>query len=37
VLKVQILERRVMTGDREIQVLPNLLGSMAAYRFQRGL
>jgi methionine biosynthesis protein MetW len=37
VLKVQILERRVMTGDSEIQVLPNLLGSMAAYRFQRGL
>ena len=35
-LKVQIIERRVMTGDQEIQVLPNLLGSMAAYRFQRG-
>ena len=35
-LKVQILERRVMTGESEIQVLPNLLGSMAAYRFQRG-
>jgi methionine biosynthesis protein MetW len=35
-LKVQILEQRVMTGEREIQVLPNLRGSMAAYRFQRG-
>ena len=35
-LKVQILERRVMTGESEIQVLPNLFGSMAAYRFQRG-
>ena len=36
-LKVEIIERRVMTGDSEVQVLPNLLGSMAAYRFQRGL
>ena len=36
-LNVQILERRVITGDSEIQLLPNLLGSMAAYRFQRGL
>src|SRR5487761_2182511 len=35
-LKVKIIERRVMTGDSEIQLLPNLLGSMAAYRFQRG-
>jgi len=35
-LKVQILERRVMTGKHEIQMLPNLFGSMAAYRFQRG-
>ena len=34
---VHILERRVMTGDNEINVLPNLLGSMAVYRFQRGL
>ncbi len=34
---VHILERRVMTGDCEINVLPNLLGSMAVYRFQRGL
>ncbi len=36
-LKVQILERRVMTGDSQINLLPNLFGSMAAYRFQRGL
>jgi methionine biosynthesis protein MetW len=34
---VHILERRVMTGDSEVRVLPNLLGSMAVYRFQRGL
>ncbi|MFA5825982.1 MAG: methionine biosynthesis protein MetW [Gallionellaceae bacterium] len=34
---VHILERRVMTGDNEILILPNLLGSMAVYRFQRGL
>jgi methionine biosynthesis protein MetW len=36
-LQVQILDRRVMTGDNEVHVLPNLLGSMAVYRFQRGL
>ena len=36
-LKVQIIERRVMTGESEIEMLPNLLGSMAVYRFQRGL
>jgi methionine biosynthesis protein MetW len=34
---VHILERRVMTGDSEVHLLPNLLGSMAVYRFQRGL
>ncbi len=34
---VHILERRVMTRDSEVLVLPNLLGSMAVYRFQRGL
>lgn len=34
---VHILERRVMTGDSEIKILPNLFGSMAVYRFQRGL
>lgn len=35
--QVQILERRVMTGGDEIVLLPNLLGSMAVYRFQRGI
>jgi len=35
--QVHILERRVMTGDSEVLILPNLLGSMAVYRFQRGL
>ena len=34
---VAILERRVMTGEREAHLLPNLLGSTAVYRFQRGL
>jgi len=34
---VAVLERRVMTGEREVSLLPNLLGSTAAYRFQRGL
>lgn len=34
--KVQILDRRVMTGEREVKVLPNLFGSTAVYRFQRG-
>jgi len=34
--KVQILNRRVMTGGGEVQMLPNLLGSTAVYRFQRG-
>jgi len=32
---VHILERRVMTGNNEIRLLPNLLGSTAVYRFQR--
>ena len=32
---VRILERIVMTGDRLIDVLPNLLGSLAVYRFER--
>ena len=36
-LKVQILDRRVMSGGSEIKLLPNLLGSTAVYRFQRGL
>jgi methionine biosynthesis protein MetW len=32
---IHILERRVMTGEGAINVLPNLLGSTAVYRFQR--
>ena len=32
---VTVLERRVMTGEREVGLLPNLLGSTAAYRFKR--
>ena len=35
--RVHILERRVMSGGREVAVLPNLLGSTAVYRFQRGI
>lgn len=35
--RVHILERRVMTGGSEVRLLPNLLGSMAVYRFQRGI
>jgi methionine biosynthesis protein MetW len=34
-LKVQILDRRVMSGGSEVNLLPNLLGSTAVYRFQR--
>ena len=34
---VAVLERRVMTGKREVGLLPNLLGSTAVYRFQRGI
>lgn len=34
-LRVQILDRRVMTGDSEINLLPNLFGSLAVYRFKR--
>jgi methionine biosynthesis protein MetW len=34
---VSVTARRVMTGGREVSVLPNLLGSTAMYRFQRGL
>jgi len=33
--KMHILDRRVMTGDSEVKLLPNLLGSMAVYRFKR--
>ena len=32
---VKILERKVLTRGRAVSVLPNLLGSLAAYRFQR--
>jgi len=35
-LHVRILDRRVMTRQREVRLLPNLLGSMAVYRFRRG-
>ncbi|HKB58911.1 MAG TPA: methionine biosynthesis protein MetW [Gallionellaceae bacterium] len=33
--QVRILDRRVMTHGREVSLLPNLLGGMAAYRFRR--
>lgn len=33
--RVEILGRHVMTGKKEMNVLPNLLGSMAVYRFKR--
>lgn len=36
-LCVAILDRRVMTGKSEVKLLPNLLGSTAVYRFQRGI
>jgi methionine biosynthesis protein MetW len=36
-LDVTVLERRVMTGSSEVKLLPNLLGSTAVYRFQRGI
>jgi methionine biosynthesis protein MetW len=32
---VRIVERKVLTGGRPVSVLPNLLGSLAVYRFQR--
>ncbi|MDP2760532.1 MAG: methionine biosynthesis protein MetW [Sideroxyarcus sp.] len=34
-LGMQILDQRVITGGREISLLPNLLGSTAVYRFKR--
>jgi len=34
---VAVLDRRVMTGEGEVKFLPNLLGSTAVYRFQRGI
>ncbi len=33
--QVHILDRRVMTHGREVGLLPNLLGGLAAYRFRR--
>lgn len=35
--RVHIIERRVITGGSEVALLPNLLGSMAVYRFKRAL
>ena len=35
--RVAVLERRVMTSESEVKLLPNLLGSTAVYRFQRGI
>ena len=32
---VKILERKVLTGGRAVTMLPNLLGALAVYRFQR--
>lgn len=34
---VSVTARSVMTGGREVGTLPNLLGSTAVYRFQRGI
>jgi len=35
-LRVEILGRHVMTGKSDVHLLPNLRGSTAVYRFQRG-
>jgi len=35
--KMQILARRVMTDEYTIHFVPNLLGSMAVYRFKRAV
>ncbi len=35
--RVAVLERRVMTGERKVTLLPNLRGLMAVYRFQRAV
>jgi methionine biosynthesis protein MetW len=32
---VAVLERRVMTGNKEVKLAPNLRGSTAVYRFRR--
>lgn len=34
---VSVTARSVITGGREVGLLPNLLGSTAVYRFQRGV
>ena len=34
-LEVTVLDRRVMTGNSEARMFPNLFGSTAVYRFQR--
>jgi len=34
-LDVTVLERRVMTGNNEVKLMPNLFGSTAVYRFKR--
>lgn len=34
---VAVLDRRVMAGKSEVKMIPNLLGSTAVYRFQRGI
>jgi methionine biosynthesis protein MetW len=34
---VSVTARSVMSGGREVGLLPNLLGSTAVYRFQRGV
>ncbi len=33
--EMRILERKVITNGRAVSVLPNLLGALAVYRFQR--
>jgi methionine biosynthesis protein MetW len=33
--QITILERRVMTGNKAVHLLPNLAGSTAVYRFKR--
>ncbi|OGS91383.1 MAG: methionine biosynthesis protein MetW [Gallionellales bacterium GWA2_60_18] len=35
-LQIRILGRHVMSGGHDVQVLPNLRGSTAVYRFRRG-
>jgi methionine biosynthesis protein MetW len=34
---VAVIERRVMAGKEMVNVMPNLLGSTAVYRLQRGI